>query len=97
MCKRVINEYANEIRGYKSIYTLEKDLDIDIKRWARINDLRNYIAKDYTDYDCLFTRIKKSIKEENYILASDLSIELEEKMDTLRRMYSEYSKNILDY
>ena len=38
-----------------------------------------------------------TIKEENYKLASDLSIEIEEKLETIRKLYLEYSKNILDY
>jgi len=97
MCKRIINEYTNEIREYKPIHIVEKALDNDIARWAKINELRKYIAKDSTHYDCVFTRIKRAIKEENYVLASDLSVELEEKMEVLRRLYSDYSKNILDF
>jgi len=97
MCKRIITEYTNEIREYKPIHIVEKALDNDIARWAKINELRKYIAKDSTHYDCVFTRIKRAIKEENYVLASDLSVELEEKMEVLRRLYSDYSKNILDF
>ena len=41
--------------------------------------------------------IKKAIKDENFKLASDLSIELEEKIEKLRKMYYEYTKNILDF
>lgn len=97
MTKRIINEYTTEIREYKPIHEAEKALDNDIARWAKINELRKYIAKDSTHYNCLFTKIKNAIKEENYLLASDLSVELEEKMEILRKLYSEYSKNILDF
>ena len=38
-----------------------------------------------------------AINEENYKLASDLSIELEEKIEKLRKLYFEYTKNILDF
>ena len=97
MCKRIINEYTNEIREYKPIHIVEKALDNDIARWTKINEIRKYIAKDSTHYDCVFTRIKRAINEENYVLASDLSVELEDKMEVLRKLYSEYSKNILDF
>ena len=97
MCKRIINEYTNEIREYKPIHIVEKALDNDIARWTKINEIRKYIAKDSTHYDCVFTRIKRAINEENYLLASDLSVELEDKMEVLRKLYSEYSKNILDF
>ena len=97
LSKRIITEYTNEIRDYKAIHIAEKSLDNDLTAWAKINEIRKYIAKDSTHYECLFTRIKKGIKEENYKLVSDLSIELEEKMESLRKMYFNYTKNILDF
>ena len=97
LSKRIISEYTTEIREYKQIHTAEKALDNDLTHWAKINEIRKYIAKDSTHYDCLFTRIKNAIKDEKYKLASDLSIELEEKIEMLRKLYSEYTKNILDF
>ena len=95
--KRIINEYMSEIREYKPIHIAEKALDNDLTNWAKINEIRKNIAKDSTHYQCLFTRIKKAIKEENYKEASDLSIELEQKIEDLRKMYQDYTKNILDF
>lgn len=95
--KRIITEYTNEIRDYKAIHIAEKALDNDLTAWARINEIRKNIAKDSTHYECLFTRIKKALNEEDYKLASDLSIELEEKIEHLRKMYYDYTKNILDF
>lgn len=97
MTKRIIGEYRTEIREYQPIHKVEKALDNDISRWTKINELRKYIAKDSTHYESLFTRIKEAIKDENYLLASNLSIELEEKMEALRKLYSEYYKNIIDF
>lgn len=97
LTKRIITEYTNEIRSYKAIHIPEKALDNDLSAWTKINEIRKNLAKDSTHYECLFTRIKKAIKDEDYKLASDLSIELEEKIETLRKMYYEYTKNILDF
>lgn len=97
LAKRIITEYTNEIREYKPIHIAERALDNDLTAWAKINEIRKYIAKDSTHYDCLFTRIKKALKEENYKEASDLSIELEDKIEKLRKMYNNYIKNILDF
>ena len=47
-------------------------------------------------YNFDFTRIKDAIKEEKYKEASDLSVELENKIEKLRKMYHDYTKNILD-
>lgn len=96
LSKRIITEYANEIREYRAIHTLEKALDNDLTAWAKINEIRKYIAKDSTHYECLFTKIKNAIKDEDYKLASNLSIELEEKIEKLRKLYQDYTKNILD-
>ena len=92
--KRIITEYTNEIREYKPIHKAE---DNDINAWTKINELRKNIAKDMEHYECLFTRIKKALKNEEYKLASDLSIELEENIEILRKMYYDYTKNILDF
>ena len=97
LCKRIINKYVNEIREYKPIHIPEKALDNDLSAWTKINEIRKNLAKDSTHFECLFTRIKKAVKEENYKEASDLSVELEEKIETLRKMYYDYTKNILDF
>ena len=96
LCKRIINEYTDEIREYKIVHNVEKALDNDLANWSKINEIRKYIAKDSTHYNCLFTRIKDAIKEEKYKEASDLSVELENKIEKLRKMYHDYTKNILD-
>lgn len=93
---RIIIEYTNEIRDYKAIHTVENALDNDIAAWVKIDEIRKNIAKDSTHYECLFTRIKNAIKEEDYKMVSDLSIELEDKIKKLRKMYHDYTKNILD-
>lgn len=97
LSKRIINEYTSEIREYKVLHNTEKALDNDLAKWSKINEIRKYIAKDSTHYKCLFTRIKEAIKNEKYKEASDLSIELENEMEELRKIYSDYKKNILDF
>lgn len=93
---RVINNYMNEIRSYKILHSLDKALDLDVSTWMKIDNLRHYIAKDTYTNKSLFTRIKNAFAEENYSDASNLYLELEQKMDTLRALYSSYKKNLLD-
>jgi len=97
LVKRIINDYTAEIREMKPIHIPEKALDNDLAAWTKISEIRRYMAKDSTHYECLFTKIKAAIKEENYKLASDLCIELEDKIKDLRRRYIDYTKNILDF
>ena len=94
--KRVINAYMNEIRTYKPLHSLDKALDLDVSTWMKINDLRYYIMKDTYTTKSLFTRIKDASNNEDYSEASRLYLELEDKMDKLRNLYSSYKKNLLD-
>ena len=94
--KRVISNYKDEIRSYKCLHSLDKALDLDVSNWMKINDLRHYIMKDTYTTKSLFTRIKTAIATNNLQVASDLSLELDEKMSLLRNLYSNYKKNLLD-
>lgn len=94
--KRVIGGYINEIRSFVPLHSLDKALDLDISNWMKINDLRHYIMKDTYTSKGLFTKIKEAFKNENYSEASKYYLELEEKMEILRELYSSYKKNLLD-
>lgn len=91
---RIITEYTDEIKGYKTIHST---LDNDIEGWDKINKIKKGIAKDSIHNECLFTRIKRAINNEDYKAVSDLSIELEEKIELLRKLYYNYKRNVLDF
>lgn len=93
---RVINSYGDNIRGYKALHSVDKALDLDITNWTNINNLRVYIMKDTYTNKSLFTRIKEAFDKKDLELASNLYIELEEKMEELRKLYSSYKRNLLD-
>ena len=92
---RVIGNYINEIRSFKKLHS-EDASDLDISNWIAINSLRHYIMKDSSTNKSLFTRIKIALNEENYNEASDLLLELDSKMSNVRKMYYNYTKNLLD-
>ncbi len=93
---RIIPNYAEEIRSFKMLHSLDKALDLDVSSWMSINELRHYIMKDSYKRKSLFTRIKEASASGDYVLVSNLQLELEEKMDTLRSLYCSYKKNLLD-
>ena len=93
---RVLNSYGDKIRGYKALHSIDKALDLDITNWTNINNLRVYIMKDTYTNKSLFTRIKEAFDKKDLELASNLYIELEEKMEELRKLYSSYKRNLLD-
>ncbi len=83
-------------RMCKCLHSLDRALDLDVSNWMKINDLRHYIMKDTYTTKSLFTRIKTALATNNLQVASDLSLELDEKMSLLRNLYSNYKKNLLD-
>ena len=93
---RTINKYMDEVRMCKCLHSLDRALDLDVSNWMKINDLRHYIMKDTYTTKSLFTRIKTALAKNNLQVASDLSLELDEKMSLLRTLYSNYKKNLLD-
>ena len=93
---RIVNKFTAEIRACKCLHDANKALDLDLTNWTKIHELRLYIMKDTNFTKSLFTRLKDAIVENNLELASDLYLELEDKMSLLRNMYSSYKKNLLD-
>ncbi|MDZ4957351.1 glutamine synthetase, partial [Clostridium perfringens] len=78
---RIILSHSSEIRTFKKLHS-NNALDLDVSNWMAINDLRHYIMKDTYTNKSLFTRIRESLANKNYSLASDLSLELDDKMST---------------
>lgn len=92
---RVISNYMHEIRTFKILHNATA-LDLDVSTWMKINELRHYIMKDTYTTKSLFTRIKESLLKEDYSDASRLSLELDDKMTKLRRLYADYKRNLID-
>jgi glutamine synthetase len=93
---RIISNYTDEIRSFKMLHSLDKALDLDVSNWTAINELRQYLMKDTHTRKSLFTKIKIETDAGNYDAVSNLQIELDDKMKSLRELYATYKKNILD-
>lgn len=93
---RIIPNYADEIRSYKMLHSLDKALDLDVSNWMEINNLRYYLMKDSYTQKSLFTRIREAIESKDHAKVSELQLELDSKMKELRTFYSNYKKNLLD-
>jgi len=93
---RLLNNYAEEIRKFKMIHTVEKALDLDLANWQKVSDLRQSLMKDTYSKTSLFTKIKEASKVENYEELSTLQIQLDQQIEELRLYYSNYKKNLLD-
>ena len=90
---RVIPGYMADVRSYRLIHGADAT-DYDMENWEKINDLRRAIAKDSLSSRGLFTRVKEALDSGDYQTASDLQVELQEKMSLLRDLYRRYRKNL---
>jgi len=91
---RLIPENRETVRKCKKISN-DLTTDQDAYMWNKINALRVYLAKDGIDEKCLFTRLRLALQEKNYKEASNLQIEMYEKMEELKSLYDLYAKNMI--
>lgn len=93
LISRLIPENRNFVKNCKKI---ESDYisDIDIYNWKKVSDLKNYLAKDTSDNISLFTRLIEALNSKNFELASNLQIEMYNKMEDLKVLYAKYKNNI---
>ena len=94
--KRVISNYRDEVRSCVCLHSLDKALDLDVSNWMKVQDLRLEIMKDTYTKKSLFTEIEEAFNQKDYSKASTLYLTLESKMSVLRKLYSQYQKNLLD-
>lgn len=92
---RLIPETMNFIRSCVKSHDSNDFSDYDIKLWLAIDKLRHQMGKDSISEKCLLTRTKDALDEGKYQLASDLQLEIQEKVKILSNMYDSYQKNLL--
>lgn len=63
--------------------------------WAKVNELRQYLAKDTIDVKSLFSLVEEALNDGDYETASALQIEMYDRIEELKVMYAEYKKNII--
>ena len=93
LANRLIPNNLDTVRSMVAIHTDSRN-SVDDKRFAEVNDLRFYLAKDSDDRKSLFTRLIDVLNDGEYDLASQLQIEMNDKMEELEAKYANYAKNI---
>jgi len=93
LVNRIIAENCELVNECKRIHTVASDYDDAV--WAKVSDLRVYLAKDTMKAKSLFTRIREAVQTGDYKTASALQVEMGKKVDELKDIYAQYSRNIL--
>ncbi|KGM98465.1 glutamine synthetase [Clostridium novyi A str. 4552] len=93
---RIIPKHSNNIRSYKMLHDINKAHDVDVTRWQKVTELRQYLMKDSYSTKSLFSKIRIAIENKDLETVSNLQIEMDSKMLLLRHLYIDYTRNLLD-
>jgi len=93
---RILPENMDTVRRCKPVHNIHNAHDLDITYWAQIDQLRHYLMKDTYNSKSLFTRVREAASAKDYLLLSELQLEMSAKMSELKEKYSDYKKNLID-
>ena len=91
---RIIPDIMDLVRACSKAHDNTDCVDYDRSNWEKIQRLRNQLGRDTLDDYCLLTRIKRALDEGKYEKASELQIEMQEKVSELTELYIIYKKNL---
>ncbi len=92
---RIVPNVMEELRKMKRLHEPGEGNDYDDMMWSEVNELRKEIGKSTLKNPCLLTKIKDALDSEDYDKASDLQIEMQQKMEELSALYGKYKRNLL--
>ncbi|MBM7616290.1 type I glutamate--ammonia ligase [Alkaliphilus hydrothermalis] len=93
---RIIQNNMDIVRNCKKAHVGDHATDLDVVNWEKINNLRIFMMKDSLERKSLFTRLREALENEEYELASQLQIEMTEKISELKGLYSVYKRNLME-
>lgn len=91
---RIVPETMDLIRACSKVHDDLDCVDYDRHYWEKIQRLRNQMGRDTLDELCLLTRINRALDAKDYQTASDLQIEMQERVSELTDLYITYKKNL---
>ena len=91
---RIVPETMDVLRLCTRAHGEDESADYDRHFWGKILKLRNYLGKNTLEETCLLTRIVNAIDAREYQEASNLQIEMQEKIEEHRELYITYRKNL---
>lgn len=91
---RIIPDTMDLIRACSKAHDDLDCVDFDRSNWEKIQRLRNQLGRDTLDDYCLLTQVKRALDAGEYDKASELQIEMQEKVQQLTELYIIYKKNL---
>ena len=91
---RIVPETMELLRHCRKAHKEDDFADYDRQNWGEFVRMRNYLGKNTLEETCLLTRIIDALDTGDYAKASDLQIEMQEKVEEMRDLYVKYRKNL---
>lgn len=91
---RIVPETMDLIRACCKAHDDIDCVDFDRHYWEKIQRLRNQMGRDTLDEYCLLTKVVRAINAKDYETASELQIEMQQKIAELTGLYTKYKKNL---
>ncbi|MDD6190124.1 MAG: glutamine synthetase [Firmicutes bacterium] len=91
---RTVPEVMDLLRECEKAHSDNDCTDYDRHYWGKFVKLRDHIGKNTLDETCLLTQIVNALEEKDYDKASDLQLEVQQKVEKLVNIYSMYRKNL---
>ena len=90
---RIIPEKLSKVSAAEQLHADGDSNALEVERWTKINALRTELGRDTEKSLSIFSKIKQALAADDYDTASNLMVEMSDKMDQLTDMYYEYSHN----
>lgn len=91
---RIVPNNMDVIREAVRLHVDGDCADYDVAYWAKIDKLRNMLGRNTLQEPCLLARIVNALEAGEYETASNLQIEMNEKVEELNHLYYMYKRNL---
>jgi glutamine synthetase len=93
---RILYDNTSVVRECKKLHGSECITDLDVVVWEKINSIRYYLMKDSLDTKSLFTKIREALDNKDYDRASELQVEMSERITEIKDLYIMYKRNLFE-
>lgn len=91
---RIVPNNMDVIRNAVRLHVDGDCADYDVAYWAKIDKLRNMLGRNTLQEPCLLAKIINALEAGEYEIASNLQIEMNEKVEELNHLYYMYKRNL---
>lgn len=92
---RIVPNYVEDIRKMVPLHDSTNSTVYDENKWEKIINAKKDLIQTTNSSTSLFDKIRKTVDDKDFRAISKLQIEMDEKVEELKKMYEEYKLNIL--